>query len=64
MIYARSMTKHWFEAYMKKIYTGKFRKTRHDAIKAAWNFFCAFNEKPISEKAKERFEKNIGKVSF
>jgi len=55
------MTKHFFEAYLKKIQERKFRKNRYDAIKAAWNYFYAFNQ-PISEEAKEWFEKNIGKV--
>ena len=59
--YARSMTKHFFEAFLEKIQKGEIHKNRYDAIKAAWNFFYAFNQ-PISEEAKEWFEKNIGKV--
>ena len=61
-ISARSTTKHFLEAYLKKIQERKFRKNRYDAIKAAWNYFCAFNDQPISEEAKGWFEKNIGKV--
>ena len=60
-IYARSMTKNFLEAYLGKIQKGKFHKNRYDAIKAAWNFFYAFNQ-PISEEAKKWFEENIGKV--
>ena len=61
-IHASSMTKRSFEAYLEKIQEGKYRKNRYDAIKAAWNYFCAYNDKPIPEEAKEWFEKNIGKV--
>ena len=62
-IHARSMTKHYFEAYLENVKEGKYRfQNRYDAIKAAWNYFCAFNDNPISEEAKEWFEKNIGKV--
>ena len=60
VIYARSTTKHWFEAYLRRFVPPK---TRYDAIKGEWNFFYAFNQ-PISEEAKEWFEKNIGKVDF
>jgi len=59
MIYARSMTKHWFQAFIKRFP----HLERLAAVKGAWNYFCAFNDKPISEEAKEWFEKNIGKVS-
>jgi len=66
MIYAKSMTKHWFQAYIERYVNVKRfpHKTRYDAINAAWNYFYAFNDKPISEEAREWFEKNIGKVSF
>jgi len=60
-LHARSMTKHFFEAYLKKIEEGKSRKNRYDGIKAAWNYFSAFNQ-PMPREAKEWFEKSIGKV--
>jgi pectate lyase len=59
-VYAMQVTNNYFKACCKRFP----HKTKTDALKAAWNYFIAFNSGPsISTTARSWFEQNIGKFA-